>query len=325
MQINSRYPHFYESILDQTQDHHAMDLHVCIDTKKQTYLMEHVFGENCFVPATMIIELLFEASFYFCEYQLKTDMEEMKPYKLHDLSIMRGLTLSPGKKMDLHIKVIYKGMIDDIYEMELLIYSNRFNRAGEILGIRNNVTAKVFLRKGQCINVLMNLPQFEEDVFHLPVNEMYKILFPSLGYHFQTCQSTFLFDRRRRFCIGEFNIKNKEASCIERIESTFITSPIGNDACLQIAVLFSRMINLIGRLPIGGEEIEIIRKIPMDGNVKVLVECLEINDDMHCNITSYDDDGVYVRMKNFIVRKSPYHKSMQREKLDQWMDQYKVL
>lgn len=323
--MSIKYPFLEGNILNIKEDANELDLHVCIDSEKHIYLKEHIFGGQCFVPATMIMELLFESAFIYCETKMKLNVNEINPYKLVDLSIMRGITMQIGEKTDIYIKVVEKQNQESLYTFEILIYSNRINRLGKIIAIKENVISKVLLSKEKYCDSKIILPKFSADIYNISCEELYRKQFPGLKYHFQTCQSKFQIDKKLKYCIGEFDLMDKERTSIKGIESNFITSPLGNDACLQIAVFFSRIINLVSKLPIGGDEIEIICKNPIKGKVNVLLECLQAGDDTHFNITSYYEDKIYTRMKNFVVRKSPYNSLISRQELDNFMISYKYM
>lgn len=319
------YPLFEGNILDVKEDTNELDLHICIDSEKHIYLKEHIFGGQCFMPATMVMELLFEAAFIYCETKKKINVDEINPYKLIDLSIMRGITMLPGEKTDINIKVVEKQEQESLYIFETVIYSNRTNKMGKIIAIKENVTSKVLLSKEKCCDSEIILPKFFADTYNISCEELYRKQFPGLKYHFHTCQSRFQIDKKLKYCIGEFDLMDKEKTSIKGIESNYLTSPLGNDACLQIAVFFSRIINLISKLPIGGDEIEMVCKNPIKGKVNVLVECLQAGDDTHLNITSFYEDKIYTRMKNFVVRKSPYNSLISRQELDDFMNSYKYI
>lgn len=322
MENEIRYPHLKDSVIDKVVSGSSIDLHIRIDTNVHTYLKEHIFDGECFVPATMIMELLMEAAFYYQETILQRDVREIVPDRLEDLQIKRSLRLKVGSSLEIHIKVDSINTNLDS-PMNLIIYSNRFNSKGEVLGVRENVSARVYVKAKKEEVIPFHLPYFEQVVYQLDFNDTYQTMFPSLGEHFQTCTGKIILDHGKKYFIGEYVLHDKEMSCVINQQTEFLTSPLGNDACLQLAVLFSRSLNLIGRLPIGGELIEFHRK-DKRGKVKVFVECLEIDDDMKCNITSFDEEGILVRMKNFVVRKSPYHSIMKREELDKWLRQYQI-
>ena len=105
MENEIRYPHLKDSVIDKVVSGSSIDLHIRIDTNVHTYLKEHIFDGECFVPATMIMELLMEAAFYYQETILQRDVREIVPDRLEDLQIKRSLRLKVGSSLEIHIKI----------------------------------------------------------------------------------------------------------------------------------------------------------------------------------------------------------------------------
>ncbi|URZ16109.1 polyketide synthase dehydratase domain-containing protein [Clostridium felsineum] len=315
-----KYAHLRNSILSFKNN----SLSIRIDSQIQSYLKDHVFGVEAFVPATMIIEILFESALYYCEYHLNIDVSKLKPSKMEQLRILRALKMKPGNSIDVDIQFNKLVKNENEIYMEITIASNRVNTENKVVGRKINVTSKVVLSDKAYEPIKVNIPKCHYNYYKLPKNQFYKDYFPSLGPLFQTSCAKFAIDDSRTFYVAEYDCNNNEERFIEGQKSSFVTSPLGNDSCLQAAVFFSRIINLIGRLPIGGEELYFYRDHVRSGKVNVFVEKVEIDNDMKCNIYSYDSKGVIFHAKNFIVRKSPYHKLMDRQAFENNIKAYKV-
>lgn len=322
--VEKRYPHLKNHILNFNDTGEKKSLSIKIDSEVQYYLKDHIFGGESFVPATMIIEILFEATLYYCEYYLKIDVENIKPIKLEEFDILRSLKMKPGDAINAEIrfnsvKIEKKGIFSDI-----TIYSNRLNSQKEIIGRRVNVISKVQMGVEPYEPVKFIIPKEHFNYYQLNKKEFYSLYFPSLGYLFQTSLARFAVNDAKTCYVAEYNCNDNEKRFIQNQESEFLTSPLGNDSCLQAAVFFSRMINLIGRLPIGGEELYFYRDHPPEATMHVFIEKVEIDTDMKCNIYSYDEDGIIFYAKNFVVRKSPYHKLMDRDAFETNIGEHKI-
>lgn len=308
------YAHFNKSILGYETVDDKTKLSIHIDSEFQNYLKDHVFGGESFVPATMIIELLFEAAFYYCEKTMKMNVAELKPIMLKNFDIQRALKMKPGDSIDADF--IYNSVEekeDGTVLFDIEIASNRLSASKKVVGRRVNVKSKVVIGKNVYPAPDFKIPDEHYNYYQLNKANFYKTYFPSLGKLFQTAHAKFAVNDERTHYIAEYNCDNNEASFIQGQTSHFITSPLGNDSTLQAAVFFSRMINLIGRLPVGGEELYFYRKHPLDSDMHVYVEKVDIDDNMTCNIYSYDKNGVVFSAKNFVVGRSPYHKLLDRE------------
>jgi hypothetical protein len=317
-----RYPHFKNQVEGFDVRDGFVGLNINIDSSYHVYLRDHVFGKDSFVPATMIIELLFEAALFYCEYHLKIEVKDLKPAGLADFSILRALAMPPGDS--LKIEFIFKQVIQNDREilLDIDIISKRVNKANQVLGTRVNVNSTVALSSNITPAPDYKIPAGNYTYYRIPKSLFYEYYFPSLGPCFQSSCAQFAVSDNRSCFIGEYDCLGKEKNFILGQDSVFVTSPLGNDSCLQFAVFFSRIINLIGRLPIGGKKLEFYRRHPAEGKVKVVVERITIDDDMLCNINSFDSDGLIFHAAEFVVKKSPYHTLMDREKFDTIMNKY---
>lgn len=320
-----RYPHFKNHIECFTVEGDTARLDIEIDSSHHIYLKDHIFGTDSFVPATMIMELLFEAAVFYSEYHLNLDVADLRPARLVDFSILRALAMLPGNS--LKAQFIYRTVIrnDKEIEFEIEIVSKRINKLNQVLGTRLNATSHVVL----CSNAVefqeFQIPEADYNYYQLPKDRYYKFYFPSLGPLFQSSCAHFAVNSEKTCFIGEYDCSGKEKNFISNQQSTFLTSPLGNDSCLQYAVFFSRYINLIGRLPIGGKQLDFYRRHPLTGKVKVFVELVSIDEDMVCNICSFDSEGIIFKAKEFVVRKSPYHSLMERDEFDDMINECEAM
>lgn len=298
-------------------------LKLTFDSNVQIYLKDHVFGIHLFVPATMIMELFFEAALFYTEFRLGYDIEKYQPSQLNDFFIFRSIVMPPGGSAE--IELIYKKIIQQNEEilLEIDITSQRINKSNILLGNRLNATAQVILSSKSPPSPEFQIPQSHFKYYRLPKEKYYAYYFPSLGPLFQSSNAYFAVAHDYSHLIGEYDCLNKEFHFIMNQQSSFVTSPLGNDTCLQYAVFFSRIINLIGRLPVGGKKLTFYRKHPSCGKVKVWIECLYIDQDvMVSNMTSFDCLGSIFNAQEFTVKKSPYHKVMTRQSFDQVLGQH---
>lgn len=320
-----RYPHFKNHIECFSVEGDTARLDIEIDSSHHVYLKDHIFGTDSFVPATMIMELFFEAAVFYSEYQLNLDVANLRPAQLVDFSILRALAMLPGNSMK--AQFIYRKVIKNKNEIEfeIEIVSKRINKMNQVLGTRLNATSRVVLSYNDVEIQEFLIPQEEYNYYQLPKDSYYKFYFPSLGPLFQSSCARFAVNSEKTLFIGEYDCSGKEKNFISNQESTFLTSPLGNDSCLQYAVFFSRYINLIGRLPIGGKQLDFCRPHPLTGKVKVFVELVAIDEDMVCNICSFDSNGIIFKAKEFVVRKSPYHSLMERKEFDDMINKCKAM
>lgn len=319
-----KYPHLKNCTGEFVVNNGEVTLGINIDSVHHRYLQDHVFGGDSFVPATMIMELLFEAALYYCESYLKLDIIDLKPARLMDFSILRAMAMQPGNSLGAQFVFKQVNENDDEIYMDIEIISKRVSKSGTVLGKRLNASSKVILSYNALKKTEFKIPDDYYDYYQVPKELFYKNYFPSLGYFFQSSCAKFAVSRDKTCFIGEYDCMNKEKDFILHQVSTFVTSPLGNDSCLQYTVFFSRVINLIGRLPIGGEKLEFYRRHPLQGKVKVFVECITIDDDMVCNIYSFDNEGLIFYAKKFVVRKSPYHKLIERNEFDSIINEYRT-
>ncbi|MCC5468458.1 polyketide synthase dehydratase domain-containing protein [Pelosinus baikalensis] len=319
-----QYPHLRNKVQGFSLQGETVSLKLNIDSSYHIYLKDHVFGTDCFVPATMIIELLFEAALFYCEYYRKIDVKELKAVELLDFSILRALAMTPGDSLDMEFLFKQITKRDSTIEFKIEIISNRVNKLNAIIGTRLNVTSQVILSTVSPQPPKLRIPDLAYTYYQVPKDQYYSEDFPSLGPLFQSSCARFAVSEDKTCFIGEYDCLGKEKNFILGQESTFVTSPLGNDSCLQYAVFFSRIINQIGRLPIGGKKLQFYKTHPLSGKVKVFVECVSIDDDMVSNIYSIDSTGIIFCANEFVVRKSPYHKLVEREVFDKMLNKHKT-
>ena len=298
------YPHL-ENCVQVIEGDDGIALRLLIDTNKHLYLNNHIFGGKCFVPATVIMELLMEAALWYTRKVLNKNV--FFPIGLIDFNIERALAIAQGHSMEAIIDFQSVAEIDGQLVISLNIHSERRSTTGEKVGVRVNTTVKVLLADNYPLGRNIEIPRFFKEQFSIPQDVYYSYYF-SLGYLFNSCTGKIAFDKEEKVFLGVYDCLGKEAQFIKDNNSPFLSSPLGNDSCLQYAVFFSRILFLKSRLPIGGKEFLMLKKHPLTGPVRVLIKCLHIDDDvMVFDFDSFDDKSLIASGKEFKVKKSPYH------------------
>jgi hypothetical protein len=320
-----KYPHLKNKVEGFVNYDGTIGLKLNIDSSYHVYLKDHVFGSDSFVPGTMVMELFFEAALFYCEYYMKIDVKDLKPAQLIDFSLLRALAMPPGKA--LNVEFIFKEVTkkDNTIECSIEIISDRINQSNIVIGTRINATSKVVLSSVLPQPSQWSIPDLGYTYYQVSKSQYYTDYFPSLGPLFQSSCSHFAVSDNMTYYVGEYDCLDKEKGYISGQESNFLTSPLGNDSCLQNAVFFARVIDRNGRLPIGGKKIEFYKKHPLSGKVKVFVECTSINhQDMVSNIYSFDSDGIIFHAEEFTVRDAPYEGVVEDSEFDKMLKENKA-
>lgn len=321
----NQFPHIRKCSRTFIRDDGAIGLRLNINTTHHIYLNHHVFGNDAFVPATMIIELLFEAALLYCSTYLGLKSDRLKPAQIVNFDIQRALAIAPGKSLEADFMFKDVAANNSSVECGIDIVSKRISKAGKTIGTRLNTSSRVVLSYEHLQEPAISLPDEPFDSYLIPKGLYYEYFFPSLGPLFHSSCAHFALSKSKKYFLGQYDCQNKEENYITAQKSRFLTSPLGNDSCLQYAVFFSRIINLIGRLPIGASRLEFYNKHPKKGRVNVLVQCLSINNDvMVSNIYSFDSNQVYFIAKEFVVKKSPYHNLVDRNEFDRILNQHRT-
>lgn len=287
-----------------------------IDTRKyHIYLNHHKFGGNCFVPGTMIMEIMIETALWFSENMLN---KKLIPIKLTNIKFDRPLSIPPEEQLVVHIHFIDIIPIMNGININIKITSPRLSATGEVIGNRINASSSVSLRKQRETPNNIGVLDISYNQFTFNKDDYYRIFFPSLSYLFQTCTGKISTNSEQSMLIGEYDCDNKEQEYITNNNIPFYTSPLGNDSCLQYAVFLSRIISGVGRLPIGGDKLVIRERHPKSGPVKVFVKCNSIDDtimkfDFYSFTGSLKNPSIFVIGENFVARKSPFHETFSRE------------
>lgn len=315
------FPHL-ENCTEIIQSEHGVSLRVLIDTTKHLYLGDHVFGGKCFVPATMIMELLMEAALWHNRRVL--NQSGFFPVQLENINIERAIAIAQGDSAEVIIDFLSVTETDGRWNVSLKVSSARQAVTGEKIGTRINTTALVILADHYPAAPAIQLPNRFKESSDIPGNIYYDYYFPSLGYLFHSCTGNFRFDPQQKIFLGVYNCSNKENHFIKNGTAGFLSSPLGNDSCLQYAVFFSRILALKGRLPIGGKEFLVFKRHPLDGAVHVFIQCLHIDDElMIFDFYSFDDQSFIAAGKEFKVKKSPFHREFGHEEFFHIINQYK--
>lgn len=323
------YPHLYPHLKDCTEVIEREDglaLRIVIDTKRHRYLNDHVFGGMCLVPATMIMELLMEAALWYT--RRLPGKEQYFPVGLHDINIERALAVAPGGSLEALIDLQSHTEASGQLTVSLRIHSERKSASGERVGSRVNTTAQVLLAEAYPTAPAVEARgiDYYRQKYSIPQSVYYSYYFLALGPLFHSCTGNIAFDKEKREFMGVYNCAGKEAHFIEGNEAPFLSSPLGNDSCLQYAVFFSRILAITGRLPIGGKQFTQFRKHPLEGEVTVYIKCLHIDEEiMLFDFHSFNDKSELIAAgKEFKVKKSPYHKEFDGPEFFNVMDRYSL-
>ncbi|NLL14061.1 MAG: hypothetical protein GX267_11710 [Fibrobacter sp.] len=287
-------------------------------------MKDHIFGSECFIPATVIMELFAETAVWFVEWAFNE--RNLLVSNLKNLFIKRALAVQPGKIIDTRIEILFVKNVDGQYELEIQITSPRISATNsKILGRRLNATCTVIVSSQYTIGRDSFVPEGLDNHIKFESESYYKYYYPSHGHLFQSLTGKFSFDSSCRFLIGEYDCQNKQQSFVLGVKNSFHLSPLGYDSCLQYAVYLSRISHLFGRLPIGGEEICIHSRHPESGKCTVIVERTYIDDQiMECNFYSYTNDGKpIVSARSFQVKRAFFHK-YERDEFDQPLQRNRV-
>jgi hypothetical protein len=307
-------------------ENNIIGLKVTVDTKHHTYLRDHVFGGDCFVPATMIMELFIEAACWFAKYHFKWDSYSYNLIGLEEIFIERAIAIKPDRALDICIQLVDVNKKADSKIMEMKILSKRINSCGKVIGTRLNATTHVLFSDKKHLESSVKIPDCRYKYYDLDPHIYYKSYFPSLGSLFQSGTGRFAINEEENILIGEYDCKNNEELFIEGQKSKFITSPLGYDSCLQYTVFLSRIIMMKGRLPVGAKKINIFKEHLPSSCYRVMVKCLKIDDEvMLANLWMFDCSGsVLMSAEEVAVQKSPFHKYGDRSEFEKLMIENQV-
>lgn len=322
--INKKYPHLDGCTQIENETEYVASLYSKIDTTKHTYLIDHVFGSACFVPATMIIEIFLEAALW---YERKIDKESNRlPHILLNLNIERAIAIPPGESLNLWINILDVKSGEQESRQTIQIVSQRRAKSGKAVGMRLNASCEVVL-SAICPKMdLLPVPEIEFQSYSVDPAKWYNYLFPSLKYCFHGSTGNIALSTDKQWFLGDYNCQNKECRFIKGKHSEFLSTPLGNDMCFQYAVFLARYISTIGRLPVGAEKIIISPSPPRDGDVKVLVKALDVNEETATfDIISFTKNNTPIFYAgNFVVRISPYHAALDRKELNDFLGRHAV-
>lgn len=300
-----------------------------ISEERFNFVTHHKFNDNYLneknlMPGTFILELLIESAKYaVCE--IYKPEEDIFLNGISDYVIERALIVNKGKPMDLDIIPEITWVNPEVYSVKIKILSNRVNAKGKILGRRVIATSIVnlsnkALKEEYFSGVKNNFLYYD---FSNKPTDYYDYFHSSHGPLFQTITGRFAVSEDRNMLIGEYDCKSMTSGFIVSQQSSFISEPLGNDTTLQYAVMLAIMEGLHGRLPIGGEKIQIFDKHPLAGKCYVFVEKIYMDEIiMNCNIISYDDRGrILMKGENIKLQKVP-NRSYDKKNMDSLLRKY---
>lgn len=300
-----------------------------ITEERFNFVTHHKFNDNYLneknlMPGTFILELLIEAAKYAVNEMYKPE-GDVYINEISDYVIERALIVNKGKPMDLDIIPEITWVNPNEYSVKIKILSNRINSKGKILGTRIIATSVINisnkkLEEQYFIGVKNNFLYYD---FSSKPKDYYDYFHSSHGPLFQTITGRFALSKDRNMLIGEYDCKNMTSGFIVDQQSTFISEPLGNDTTLQYAVMLAIIEGLHGRLPIGGEKIQIFDSHPLSGNCYVFVEKIYMDETiMSCNIVSYDSHGrILLKGENIKLQKVP-NRSYDKGNMDILLKKY---
>jgi hypothetical protein len=254
------------------------------------YLLDHVFGGEVFVPATMVMELFAEAALWFASKTL--GKAGLGVVALRQFVIERGLTMHPGNALEARILLHGASPAANGYSLRMEIRSARANAQGKAVGDRRNAVCTVVLGTVSFDPVSVPRPPERFRAYGFQRDELYRIYFPSLGPKFHTQVGSFEVSESRRYFTGRYDCQDLEPTFLCGQAAPFALSPLGYDTCLQCTVLLSRIMRTVGRLPIGCDELFVHRRHPARGECEVSVLCNQIDDSvMSADLIAIDCDG----------------------------------
>lgn len=178
--IGLEYPHFHGCIEIVKSPEYLASINMNIDTKEHIYLIDHVFGEKCFVPATMIMEIFLEAALWF-ERSVEPQTH-LYPKMLLNLNIERAIAIEPGDalKLKVTVNILEAVRTKDECRQKIEIVSSRLTRNKKNIGMRLNASSGVVLSAKDIEINKMVLPDIDFNHYSVNPEKWYEYLFPSL-------------------------------------------------------------------------------------------------------------------------------------------------
>lgn len=315
-----QYPHLKEKINNVRFEEARMQFDLEIDSSYHDYLNEHIFDEKFYLPATFIVEIMMEAAKYNLQEECIDINQQNVLWEMDELEIYRAVKRKSGDKLTVTCTVTRYHVQESIYNAVVEIHSDRVNKSGQKVGRCLNAKSKVVLKAENSYQVFESKKIELEDYGYYDIEStmIYKEYYSGLGERFKNCTYNILVDQKLSKMHGFYNCNGSEVKCINRENQEFITSPLGNDACLQYAIFLSRLNNGLGELPIGCEKIQFVRKPSHLQNVKVYIRINQIDDEKtYFDIYSYDEMGICVYFKDFISKKTIFQKKMEHQFIDE--------
>ncbi|HEX2939321.1 MAG TPA: hypothetical protein VHO66_10470 [Ruminiclostridium sp.] len=300
-------------------------LKVHISTTQHNYLLDHVFGKDCLVPATMIMELFAESATWFLEKLCKNNENNLKLTCFEELDIERAIALEPGDTIDIEILLMDLVCNETDARLKIDIVSKRKNFKGKVVGERLN--AKCIVDFAAIIeNQEENfVPNGNFDYYEIPKELYYKNFFHPLGPSFNSATGRFAVSADKDIIVGEYNCLDKEKGFIRGQNSEFLISPLGYDACVQNTVFLSVLNTFIGKLPVGCRKFQVFKKHLSTGNYRVVVRRKAIDEEtMTADFYSLDSEGKTVlKAEGFVVRNSSFQNYRDKDNFERILNEYR--
>jgi hypothetical protein len=320
--IDPEYAHFHGCTKVFSSSHHLASVNMDVDTNRHIYLMDHVFGGKCFVPATMIMEIFLEAALWY--ERTVNPGTKLFPVMLLNLNIERAIAMDPGGSLQVTINILNADRSHATCRQQIEIVSRRRAKNGKILGMRLNASCEVVLSTEEMQIPPVHIPKIQFDSYKVDQQSWYDFLFPSLFECFHASTGEVSISRDGHWLMGFYDCDDKESHFIKENTCAFISSPLGNDICLQYAVFLARYIAKVARLPVGGERILLARLPPKNGLLRVLVHLLDIDAERAVlDIVSFDQNYRPVfHAEKFVVKTSPFQAPLDRVELIQFFHRH---
>lgn len=281
-----------------------------IDEESYIFVNDHQFNEENIMPGTFLLEMLLESA-KFTVGKVYNPEKEIYVEEINDFAIERALSVNKGKPMDLEIVPELFVSKDTSYTVYVKILSYRINNNGKVLGKR--IIARAIITMTDKPLALEYFPGVKKGNFSYydfsdNILDYYDFFHSSHGPRFQTITGRFAIADDGSMLLGEYDCKNMPESFIKNQQSRYISEPLGNDTTLQYGVMLAITEGLQGRLPVGGEKIQIFNNHPLSGNCYVYVEKIYMNESiMSCNIVSFNSQGeILMKAENFKLQRAPY-------------------
>ncbi|MBN2532647.1 MAG: polyketide synthase dehydratase domain-containing protein [Spirochaetales bacterium] len=299
------YPHL-KDCTTRSNNKKSIAFNIVIDARQHLYVNDHIIGDMPTVPASMIMEIFLEVAFWIRKHYLKNDFALIG---LENLSMKRPLKIAFHLILEIEIVLCKVHPGNNSYKIELEMITKRTNNSGMILGRCLNASC--------CIAFSNQFPEIKYpgienlnfNYYHfVPNKDIYSEHFlPNLKTLFHSKTGRCALDEKKSTMIGEYNCRNLEKGYIRNMESSFIISPMGYDACIQYLAFFGWLKDGVARLPFDCKKLFVCNMQPPEKNCKVIIKYRESKgEDLSADFWGLDEKNrIIVYANEFTVRKKP--------------------